>query len=253
MPNALLSIAQVREEVQTMLGSSGVAVELSNNDFLLCFRRALRKLNTHRPGRGVVKLVVNSSQKRYEISPVPAGLKGIRRVEFVEEPLPSSVIDPFNPLTYHPAPTTLTGVLTPGDVAQEADYRESARRVMGLDPVSRWQWEGTHLYIYVDIPTGVTYLCCVEFVFHYMDAVGVPNGIDMIPDVDADWILEYCTAQGKQILGRIRKKFGGIADDQGGVGEVDGSDLVTEGREDEKELLDALKRRRRPLLPVTAR
>lgn len=252
MPNTLLTVVNVREEVRRTLGVSGVQVELSDDDILLVLRQALRKVNLHRPGRGVVKLQVSAGVKRYQLSPLPAGLKGVRRVSFLEEPTSSSPIDPFDPRTYMPAPTTLVGRLTPGDFAQEHYYREESRRVMSLDPVSRWQWEGDNFYIYIDVPAGPAYMVSVEYVFHYVDQVGVVNGMDKIPDVDADWVLALCVARAKQILGRVRGKFGGIADDQGSVTEVDGSTLITEGKEEEAELLTAIKARRRPLLPVVA-
>jgi hypothetical protein len=75
-------------------------------------------------------------------------------------------------------------------------------------------------------------------------------GLGTIPEGDVDWMQDFAVARAKQILTRIRGKFSGIEGPDGSMNEIDFQALAEEGRTDEKDLMDELKRRRRPLAPV---
>jgi hypothetical protein len=55
------------------------------------------------------------------------------------------------------------------------------------------------------------------------------------------WIRMYTLALCKEMLGRVRSKFGSSIETPGGTLSLDGSDLISQGAEQQKDLKDALK------------
>ena len=73
--------------------------------------------------------------------------------------------------------------------------------------------------------------------------IGLDNTVDgFLEDLyDDPWFYEYCVALSKIILGRIRSKFSGF-DSIGNKGiNLDGQELLSEGREDKERLEEQLK------------
>jgi len=57
----------------------------------------------------------------------------------------------------------------------------------------------------------------------------------------SDWIYDYATAETKEILGRIRSKFANFASIGGTGVSLDGSELISEAKEEKRELEEKLK------------
>ena len=253
MPNTALTVKNVHQEIITFLGDSGVEVEIVSKDVEKALKDALRRYNRARPGRQNIALPVVSGEQRLLIE--HPGFQGIVHVEFLQQRLFHDV-DPFDPLSViHPG-TIYTGVDTIGDYDQRLQYVEQARRVASAEEEWKARWEidkdtgEQKLFLYLDVPDTAPMLVSYDYAFHYTPDNDEQTGMQQIPDSDVDWIMDYTTARIKQTLGRIRGKFGGVADPTGGVSEIEGRELAAEGREDEKDLIDSLKRRRRPLPPV---
>lgn len=251
MPNTVLLIDALQDEIRLMLGGSHVDVELDKKDLLLFRRRAIRQYQRYLPGQARAALTTASpSVQKYPI--VHPGLNGITHVWFVDEAQVTGAVDPFDPDSY----ITMNGLgngLTVGQLDQEYSYREMGRRVLSAEPEWHGQWEGSNYFLYLSIPQSTQpYRVSYRYTYHYdSDAeADTLRGPATIPDCDTDWIVRYAVAQAKMVLGRIRNKFGGIPNAEGGVDEMDGAALVEEGREEERELLEALRKRRRPLDPV---
>lgn len=241
--NDVLTLKNIKEEVETSLGVSALDVELEESDVEKIVKDAVRKYNRARPGRGHDKLPVTRDQKAYTIE--KPGIRGIVKVTFVEET--NFTGDPFDPFYYNRMGLTPQGD-TFAEYDQKRQYIEQARRVGSSEP--EWQQRAEEqgkvtLYIDVDSPYFVSY----EYTFHYTPDNAEGTGMQMIPDGDVDWIMGYATALAKQIVGRKRSKFGGIVLPGGTTGETDGREMIQEGRDDQKELEEKLDKRRRPLLP----
>lgn len=261
MPNTLLyPLKNIAEEVRVALGDSGVDLELTEKDIERSIRQALRVYNHDRPGRRKLAIAVTAAQKRYPLDPVSfAGIQGIVAFEAVRARLTDG-IDPFDPLSVIGPGGVHTGIDTFGDYAQKLSYIEQARRISSSEVEWRFQWEPAQpgptaagdVYVpvlYADIPLTLPVFCSIEYTYHFTMDNAAHTGLQNIPSGDTDWFIDYVVAFSKTILAQIRGKFKGIVGPDGGDQAVDYDDLKSEGREDIKELKDALRRRRRPLPP----
>ena len=61
-----------------------------------------------------------------------------------------------------------------------------------------------------------------------------------INSMGRQWIREYCLATSKELLGLVRSKFSSVPI-PGGELQLDGSTLVTQGREDQEKLTSSMK------------
>jgi len=171
----------------------------------------------------------------------------VTKVQFVTNQAP--VTDPFDTIN-NGIGRILSGQGTPfGEIDQQLQYIKLAREVASTDPTFQQNWEGDELYLFIDI-ARVPVLCSIDYTFHYTGDDDATSGIGMIPDGDTDILLGFVTARAKQILAKIRGKFGGIATPDGGMDPIDSEDLKEEGKEEEAEWLEEIRKRRRPLLPV---
>jgi len=244
-----MTVALVREEIETRLGISGVAVELCDRDFASVLTEAVRQINRNVPPRGRDTLPVTTAVKKYRVDDrvLPKKIIGVVNVEFVDPALVSQSIDPFDPWW------TLGGGISIGggtiaEYQQRLQYMEQAREVTGSDASYQQSWEGAELYLYVDIRRALQ--CSYEYTWRITPDDDADTGIPLLPDTMIDWLLDYATARAKVILVRIRNKFTGVPMPDGSVSETDANTILEEGRTDIKELLDLLKKRRRPLPPV---
>jgi hypothetical protein len=248
VPNEMTP-ALVRAEIETRLGISGVAVELCDRDFDSVLAEAVRQINRNVPPRAREALVVTTATKKYRIDNVvlPKKMIGVVNVEFVDPAYISQGIDPFDPWWTLGAGMSIGGD-TIAEYEQKLVYMEQAREVMGSDASWQGSWEGAEYYLYVDIRRPLQ--CAYEYTWRITPDDDVDTGIQLLPDSLIDWLLDYATARAKEILARIRNKFVGVPMPDGSVSETDAGTILEEGRTDQKELLDMLKKRRRPLPPV---
>lgn len=261
MPNTFLfPLKNVGEEITVALGASGVEVELTEKDIERCLRDALRLYNRTRPGRRKQAIVVTSAQKRYPLDPASfVGIQGLVGFECVRERVTDG-IDPFDPLSVIGPGGVHTGIDTFGDYDQKLYYIERARRISSSEVEWRFQWEPAQPgpavagepdvpVLYADLPVTTPQFCALEYTYHFTMDNAAHTGLQNIPDGDTDWFIDYATAFAKTILGQIRGKFKGLMGPDGSEQSVDYDELKTEGREDLKDLREAIKKRRRPLVP----
>lgn len=248
MPNTVLNQASIREEILSRLGGSRLEVELDQNDYDLATKEAIRVYSRYVPFQGWKVLPVTTSQKKYvlDLSQHP-GFTGVIQLAFITRRTKPSAIDPFDPYD-----TVVGGLLvgdeTFGDILQRIFYTEDAARIISAEPEWRGEWEAGTYALYVDVVRSET-LAAYHWCGHYTPDSNASTGMQLIPDADTDWILDYIEARCMLTLGRVRRKFGGIPNPEGSVDEVDGTALVDEGNTKRTELLDDIKQRRFPLLP----
>lgn len=247
MPNTL-TIKQVREEVLAALGGSQVSVELDDKDVQKCVNDSVRLYNRTRPRRGRAAIAVTSSQKKYgPMQNFHPGLQGISDVDFVTTT--QSLVDPFDTVNQWFSQIISGSGQVFSDIELQLHYIETARRIASAEPEWHAQWEQRDYFLYVDIihtPVFVGY----AYTWHVTPDDNAQTGIQHIDEGDTDWILNYTTARAKQILARVRGKFGGIPSPDGGVDPTDADGLLSEGREEQTNLEEELRKRRRPLVPV---
>ena len=251
MPNSTLTRNYVREYVRTVLGAPVVEVELLDQHVQAAIDAALRVYNQTLPQRAHAALVVTPGQKKYPIS--HTNLRGVLSVDFVERGMlpEAGMRDPF---LYSRMYSSLTGHATFGAIHQQAHYIDDARKLIGADPSWHGQWEGATYYLYIYV--GREYDCSYEYTWG-ISPIFIPDdgttpdpfGLAAIPDGHVQWFLDYTGTHCRAMLGRILRKHG-IPSSEGGSENTDGETLVTEAREDLQKLEEALKRKRRPLMPV---
>lgn len=246
MPNTVLTPTLIREDIELRLGGSGVAVELDDKDYAEAIRHAVRVYNRNKPQHRFNALAVSKSTKKYGPLPDP-GIQGIVRACFVSVRFEFG--DPFDSPFYRDR----TGLSVLGDTFGEFDqklqYLEQSRRIAGVEPEWQQQWEGSDLFLYIDV-SDIPYDFMYEYTWHVTPDDNAATGMQFIQDGDTDWILDFIEAKMMQRLGRIRGKFAGIADPQGGTSEIDWREMSEDGKEKEQRLMEEIQRRRRPLPPV---
>lgn len=248
--NTVLTLKNIKEEIESSLGASGVDVELEESDVRKVVKDTIRRYNRARPGRGHAAIPITKDQKRYVIDYEGSGIRGIVKVEFVEKT--NFTGDPFDPFYYNRMGLTPQGD-TFAEYDQKRQYIEQARRVGSSEP--EWQQrvetnqqtgkQEVVLYIDIDAP----FFCQLTYTYHYTPDDDSETGMQRIPDGDTDWIIEYATALAKMIVARKRAKYRGVILPGGTTADTDGTDLLQEGRDEKRELEERLSKRRRPLLP----
>lgn len=243
MPNTILNKTDIREETQSRLGGSRLRVELDQEDYDRATKEAIRQFSRAVPFIAHRALPVTAAQKVYVLAPVDhVGLTGVIDVQFITRRTDPSAIDPFDPYD-----TVLGGLLigdeTFGDIFQRLAYLEDAARIVSAEPEWRGQWVGQDYNLYVDIvrdPVLVSYTWCGA----YTPDTNAATGMQLIPEHDTDWILDYIEARCMVTMGRVRRKFGGIPNPEGGVDEIDGREMADEGKIKMDDLLEEIKQRR---------
>lgn len=140
---------------------------------------------------------------------------------------------------------------THGEYLQQFQYLEQARRISSSEFEWHAQWDRTSGYYYIYYEAAETYShMSYEYKWHLTPDDDASTGLSWLPDQNADWFVDFVTARAKQTLGRQLRKFGGIATPEGGQDQTDGEQLVSEGREDELRLREAIKLLRPPLPPM---
>lgn len=139
---------------------------------------------------------------------------------------------------------------------QRKMYAEDAQRIVSSEPEWHGQWERVALspgpgwenqyamYISIersDIAAGVFFIAAHP---------NTDEGRQMIPESEVDWFMNWCTAEAKIILARVRGKFEGVTNPDGGVDGTDWSQLATEAVEEKTTLEAEIRSRKRPYLPV---
>jgi hypothetical protein len=248
VPNSQLTLSNIEDEIRTRLGGSGLDIEIVHEDYRTIIKQAIRLLNTHRPQRSIAALSGASADTvKYELS--HPGLVGLLDVQMVTRRDDVTKVDPFDPYSTIQAPVT-TGMGTFGEYANDLAYQEDARRVVSAEFEWRGQWEGDKYYLYAEIPRTLPIDISYTYAWHLTPDDDATTGLSRMPDYDVDWFMDYVEALAKIRLGRIRAKHHGIPGPDGSPMDTDYSDLIEEGRADKERLEEALKNRRRPLVPV---
>ena len=108
--------------------------------------------------------------------------------------------------------------------AQTLQYIEMAKRILGAE--FDWRQENRTLHVF-PLPKNAS-----QLIIEYKTTT---FAINQLTERDHDLIKRYALAWAKMIIGRIRSKFDSFPTAQGSAS-MDGVDLITEGREEIKDL-----------------
>lgn len=249
MPNTRLTVANIRQEVSTLLGGQSINIELGEADINKCILDAIQLYNRNVPRRNEAALSVSASQSKYLIT--QPNLIGVVQVKFVGSGIQFGASTEFGPPFSNVSPTGL-GIAgaTFGEVNLAVGYAKEAAQIASAEPEWQGYWEGSNYYLYIYVPTVQPINCSYTFDWGVTSDNDATTGMQNIPDSDVDWVLDYAAARAKRILARILGKFGGIPNVSGGEDPTDADALREEAKEDETRLKEEIERRRRPLPPV---
>jgi len=160
--------------------------------------------------------------------------------------LPDRIVDMVQSWTAYQMYVNFTGNL-------DVSYYETLMQHMQL----RQNRIGARVTTEIVIENGITFLKVYPvpreanryIVFQY---VQVPSLVNWSPQTDPwgyDWVLDYAEALVKQVLGRVRGRFGGNVTAGDMAVTQDGEALITEGKEDAKRLEEELDKQR-PVMPI---
>lgn len=253
MPNTQLTRENIERRVKSRLGGSAVDVELEPTDYDTAIEDTLDHYNQVRPFKRRARLNVTTSQKRYVLSTTDyPGMAGLINMEFITRRTQPAQVDPFDPFD-----TALAGITlgsgsgeTYGEIAQRLTYSEDAARIVDSEP--DWEYvneDGEHV-VYVDIPRGHIE-AGFEWSGYYTPDTNANTGMQLIPNGDVKWFIDYCTALLQVRLGNARNKFQGIVSPDNSVDPVDGQELIQRGEDALQRLEEQLEARRPPLGPLT--
>lgn len=255
MPNTDLTVEGLRKRIESRLGGRRVQVELEQDDYSEAVRMALDFYNQRRPFKRRFRASnVTMTQKRYVLNPsIHPGLAGVVNVEFISRTTTPGQLDPFDPFnsTFGGLSLGVGGGSTFGDLLQSLTYTEDAARIVDADPEWEGLWEGSDYVLYISIPRSNVAVGYEWSGYYSFADQPVGTGLTYIPRGDVDWFTRYATACCKEILGRVRGKYQGVTNPDGGQDPVDYQELLQESQAEKEKLEADLERRRVPLGPVT--
>jgi hypothetical protein len=247
-------------------GQGGVAVELQNAHYENCIGRALKMLNRYLPGWSRMSMDYTPNVYKYEVPYTTLrNFIEVTDVNFIRPDVggtPIQLENPFLLASRMLAPNGM-GLTGYGDFAQTMAHLREGEKVFSIEPSWETHWEmkavpnAAPVRIYAMYLKVVDQLLFSPYKIAYVYSFGYDvsddpvTGIPSIPMTRQDWILNCALARAKITLGRIRDKFKGIPSSDGmGQFGIDGSDLISEGRQELADLEQDLKRmhRQQPIM-----
>ena len=225
-----LTLDMVKTFVMGSLGHPVVKVELDDSQISTALDQSLYYVSYNRPREVRVPFAVGAGQQAFTIPNY-----GYDVVD-VEVPPPENILtaefDMFNPmLVTHP--------ISLSDYHLTRMYAETAKKVLSAD--FDWEFNKETGEVLINPIPNKSYIAIA--VCHY------PVLVETVTDPNIQkWVKEFTLAKCKQILGIIRRKVGRIEGTEVTL-ELDGNELITEGKEEEKTLLMKLEERSGDFVP----
>ena len=222
---------QLKDYITRSLGGDYRAVELHENAFKDALKRAVGKLSTKAGSIKKGSFNVVEGQQKYDFS--SSGLdkahgRGILDVTL--EPLvsPSDVFSEAEYFRIRQPP-----YIEAGELVADRLYYKTLAIVTGSD--FDWWWDQASETLMLTPSPTRTVTGAYTYISSFTDITEVPEGRQ-------GWVVDYTFALCKQIVGRVRSKFGGDIPGNELSVSLDGADLITEGREDQEKLDESLKK-----------
>jgi hypothetical protein len=265
------NIAALKTFITAELGGlGGINIELLDIHLVRAITDACDVLTRFKPGTNAIYQPYSAGTYRYvfNLTNMP-GFMDISHVDFVKPELTGAGFLLENPFRLD----TVIGMgmgtctLAYGDFALSLSRLKEAKRVFSIEPQWAGQWEVIvpdpigaptvkqrvyALYLRMPDPAiALAYDVTVFYNFGYTSTDDLAVGIPAIPMQHQTWFKNYALAKAKIMLGRIRNKFKGIPGaDEGSSYDIDGADLIAEGREEVSEIETMLAETRAQIAPI---
>lgn len=222
--------SEVSSYILAQLGYPRRKVELNPSNISEALKRAVRKYGSIKPviKRDVVSVLSGVQAYNLEALGKPYG-KGILTVHPEPVTSPSAVFSEFEYYRMRQPP-----YVDMGEMVLDQMYYNEIGLVTGTDFDWEWIQDQTMLLIKPS-PTRSHGLA-----YEYNSS---PSTIETVPLTDQGWVVDYTLALVKEMLGRIRGKFKGVPGNELPV-DTDADELLSEGREERTELVEALNGKR---------
>ncbi len=217
------SLVEIRDYVKLRLGAGLVRVELEDKHIDAAANEALRIYSRYRPLRRFINVPLISNIKEYQVAD---DTLGVYKMDFVHRQVSLAVIeDIFHRRYYEPIHDMDLYV-------HYLQYIDTLKRVLSIEP--EWHFEpkrtkGEKAILYISAPHQANTILALAVTI-------IKRPMHMVPFLHEDWIQRYALAFCKEILSRVRGKWGSVVSPAGGQS-LDGDRLAAEARE-ELTLLD---------------
>jgi hypothetical protein len=199
--SATVTMANLKSKILTHLGMPVVQVELIDDQLTECINHALGVYGKYRPLHKLAKISVVTGQTAYVLTTYG---KGIIDVMYEDPLLITAELSELDLWRYNQFSTLATD---PGDYYAAKLWRNEVKRAVGSD--FDWEYDyNTHTLYVSGIPTsasGISYI--------YVENPTLAT----VSESDDDMVFDLAVSKAKQILGRIRSKFGGIPGAEAGI------------------------------------
>ena len=232
--SSLLTTSFIQDEVKDAFGYDIMCFEASDDMITRSIQKCVRTLNEYKPkiSRHSIESVTTGEGTAVYVD-FGVGAMGIRSVEFTSVTNSSMSDDPFLLYTQSLQGGSAMSV-APFDLDWyiiRLDRTQITNKLFGTADDFIWIEEEKRLILYV--PNGPK-----NVYIEYFEAFTLPT---QIMQEDDQVFLDMVTAQMKQKVGMMRRKYGGSLPAPGGVSiQLDGSDLVGEGKEEWTALMERL-------------
>lgn len=207
---------------QRKLGSPVIQVELTKDQWDDAASDSLLLYNRFKPKTVLGVTTVNQSTKKYAL---PAGVNGI--IDFCPEPnIPQFSQIEFS-ILYRSPQTYLYDVQ---DLAWWQSHLRMVSRIFGFQPEFRFEM----LPDVNGVPQPFIFISSIPQGINSVSWLGtMVQSWDNIPPYDLDLMRKLTLANAKLTLGIIRRKYGGVpSPESNGMIQLDGQQLVEEGRQE---------------------
>lgn len=221
----------LKKRVFSEYGYPTVKVEINDEQFQMIIHSAVEYLNTYSPRFTEVQTLINPNQSDYTFDELDRDITGVLDAYYtidyhIMAGAPPQVLFPeISMLRASSDPTIMSEFVT------RAAQHSMAKTIFGCTP--------SHPLI-PPRTIRISPKPLMESLVIFKITTDHDEDLGSLDDYEKNWLIKFCTARVGKVLGRIRTKFTGVTLPIGDLSS-DGSNLLSESREIEKELVDEIK------------
>jgi len=225
----------LKERVFSDFGYPLVKVEMTDKQFLMVIHAAVEYLNTYSPKLAEVQTMLNPQVADYYFDSLDRDLTG--------------VLDVYFPVDWHIMQGASAEILFP----EISMIRASNDATVASDFVTKHAQHQLAMTIFGCNPTpelmGPRHIRLsprpiMESRAVFRVTTDHDQDLGSLDDYEKNWLIKFCIARASKVIGRVRSKYSGTTLPLGDLSS-DGKDLINDGKEDEKTLIEEIQKRRK--------
>lgn len=227
---------EASEYIKSMLGYPKRKIELDHTNIESALKGAIEYYARFRPTLRWDFVQVQAGVSKYDLKALNKGYgRGLLRG--FQEPItsPQAVFNEFEYYRLRQPP-----YVDMAELVVDKMYYKEVGLLTGTEFDWEWMQNETTLLL-TPIPTR-----SFKFAYEY---AAIPADVSEVVDWGQTWIVNYALALTKQMLGRVRGKFKGAQGNEGLPLEMDGPELLQEGKQEQKDLEEELYKSRGDWVP----